>query len=147
LFLNDAFELQQLTTYPELNGVSWSTLDPRFRDHILNRTIRCITILKDTHPQIKYDVFERLNTGSVKLNPQELRHGINYGALMSLLDELVKDEVWKQLAGIKKDTRMRGTELILRYLAFRHGSTPYKKPLTSFLDAFAEKARNISEET
>lgn len=71
-FMNDAFELQGLSTYPELNGFDWTSLDPRFRDHISNRTIRCITILKDTHPQIKFDVFERLNTGSVKLNAQEL---------------------------------------------------------------------------
>src|SRR4051812_5759464 len=29
LFLNDAYELQGLTTYPELNGCAWSNLDPR----------------------------------------------------------------------------------------------------------------------
>jgi hypothetical protein len=100
LFLNDAFELQGLTTYPELNGQTWSSLDPRFRDHISNRTIRCITILKDTHPQIKFDVFERLNTGSVNLNAQELRHGLNHGALMKTLDALVKNEKWRKAVGI-----------------------------------------------
>ncbi|MBY3466240.1 DUF262 domain-containing protein [Rhizobium laguerreae] len=96
LFINDAFQLEGLTTYPELNGLSWSTLDPRFRDHILNRTLRCITILRDTHPQIKFDVFERLNTGSVHLNSQELRHGINFGHLVEQLDELTKNEKWKK---------------------------------------------------
>ena len=102
LFLNDGFELQGLTTYPELNGLSWSTLDPRFRDHINNRTIRCITILRETHPQIKFDVFERLNTGSVKLNAQELRHGVNHGSLMESLDHLMKNEIWRKAAGIRK---------------------------------------------
>jgi hypothetical protein len=37
LFINDALELQGLTTYPELNGYTWSNLDPRFRDHVNNR--------------------------------------------------------------------------------------------------------------
>jgi hypothetical protein len=41
LYLNDGFELQGLTTYPELNGYTWSSLDLRFRDHINNRTLRC----------------------------------------------------------------------------------------------------------
>ncbi|MBY2965552.1 DUF262 domain-containing protein [Rhizobium leguminosarum] len=147
LFLNDAFELQGLTTYPELNGYTWAQLDPRFRDHINNRTIRCITILKDTHPQIKFDVFERLNTGSVKLNSQELRHGVNHGSLMREVDALVKDETWKSLTGIKSDKRMKGAELVLRYFAFRHSRHSYSKPLSGFLDTFSTANRHMNEET
>ncbi|MEH6692772.1 MAG: DUF262 domain-containing protein [Pseudorhizobium pelagicum] len=145
LFLNDAFDLQGLTTYPELNGYTWAQLDPRFRDHINNRTIRCITILKDTHPQIKFDVFERLNTGSVKLNGQELRHGVNHGSLMKRVDHLVKNDTWKKLSGIKSDKRMKGAELILRYLAFRHARDAYSKPLSGFLDTFTTSHRNVPE--
>lgn len=144
LFLNDGFELQGLATYPELNGQSWSTLDPRFRDHINNRTIRCITILRETHPQIKFDVFERINTGSVKLNAQELRHGINHGPLMTALDVLAKNDKWRTAVGIRKDTRMKGAELILRYFAFRHDRASYAKPLSSFLDQFSGKHRLIA---
>lgn len=146
LFINDAFELQGLSTYPELNGQSWSTLDPRFRDHLSNRTIRCITILKDTHPQIKFDVFERLNTGSVKLNAQELRHGLNHGELMRKLDALSKNEFWRRSVGIRSDKRMKGAELILRFFAFRYDLKEYKKPLSSFLDQFSTKNRSIPED-
>jgi uncharacterized protein with ParB-like and HNH nuclease domain len=146
LFMNDAFELQGLTTYPELNSLSWSRLDPRFRDHISNRTIRCITILKETHPQIKFDVFERLNTGSVKLNSQELRHGLSYGFLIKQLDELTKPEKWRKAVGIRNDKRMKGAELVLRYFAFRHDRKNYAKPLSGFLDQFSGKHKNISEE-
>lgn len=146
LFLNDGFPLQGLTTYPELNNYSWSQLDPRFRDHINNRTIRCITILKDTHPQIKFDVFERLNTGSVKLNGQELRHGINHGPLMEGIDDLTKNETWKRLSGIKQDKRMKGAELILRFFAMRYNREKYEKPLSSFLDAFSATNKSISDQ-
>lgn len=147
LYLNDAFELQGLTTYPELNGCTWSNLDPRFRDHINNRTIRCIIILKDTHPQIKFDVFERLNTGSVKLNSQELRHGLNHGNFMKALDELTKNKKWRQAAGLRSDKRMKGAELILRYFAFRHDRKNYSKPLSSFLDQFSSRHKALDEKT
>ena len=146
LFMNDAFELQGLTTYPELNGYTWSALDPRFRDHIINRTIRCITILKDTHPQIKFDVFERLNTGSVKLNAQELRHGLNHGELMKMIDSLTKYEKWKRAVGIRSDKRMKGAELILRYFALRDNRTNYQKPLSSFLDQYSTNAKSMTAE-
>lgn len=54
LFLNNEFPLTGLSTYPELDGLTYNDLDPRFQRHILNRTIRCIAILKETHPQIKF---------------------------------------------------------------------------------------------
>ncbi len=145
LFLADKFPLQGLTAYPELDGFTFSELDPRFRRHIQNRTIRCIVILKDTHPQIKFDVFERLNTGSVKLNAQELRHGIHSGRLMALLEELGRSEQWRTATGISKDKRMKSEELILRFFALSDNWRNYEQPLSGFLTKFSEKQRNLSK--
>jgi hypothetical protein len=138
LFLNEEFALQGLTAYPELDGFRFSELDPRLKRHIQNRTIRCIVILKDTHPQIKFDVFERLNTGSVKLNQQELRHGIYHGELMEMAQELGKLKLWKDLSGIKIDKRMKSEELILRFMALADNWRNYQKPLSGFISNFAE---------
>ncbi len=142
LFLSNGFKLRGLKAFPDLNGLYFRDLDPRFRSHIENRTLRCITILKETHPQIKFDVFERLNTGAVQLNPQELRHGLYHGDLMSKLDELGHSEVWQSLSGIKDDKRMRGAELILRFLALTFDLEKYEKPLAGFLNSFAQLNRS-----
>ncbi len=144
LFLDNRFKLQGLTAFPDLNGLRFRDLDPRFRNHIINRTLRCITILKETHPQIKFDVFERLNTGSVQLNAQELRHGLYHGPLMELLDKLGEDKLWKSLTGIKADKRMRGSELILRFLALSFDLDKYEKPLADFLNRFARENKNAA---
>jgi hypothetical protein len=142
LFIENQFPLRGLRAYPDLNGLRFRELDPRFQRHIENRTLRCITILKETHAQIKFDVFERLNTGAVQLNPQELRHGLYHGDLMERLDELGKYEPWQELSGIRDDKRMRGAELILRFLALSNSLRAYKKPLASFLNQFASENRN-----
>lgn len=142
LFLENGFRLRGLTAFPDLNGLLFRELDPRIRSHIENRTLRCITILKETHPQIKFDVFERLNTGAVQLNAQELRHGLYHGALMELLDELGKNSTWRSLTGFGSDKRMRGAELILRFLALAFDLDHYEKPLATFLNKFAQKNRN-----
>ena len=147
LYLEDDFELSGLSAYPELEGHKFTQLDPRFRRHILNRTLRCITILKETHPQIKFDVFERINTGAVKLNPQEVRHGVYHGNLIKLVDELSNENIWKQISGHKNDNRMRGSELVLRYLALTYDLPNYKKPLSNFLNNFCEKNKNLDEKT
>lgn len=146
LFLEDDFQLKGLTAYPELEGFYFSELDPRFQRHIINRTIRCIVILKDTHPQIKFDVFERLNTGSVKLNPQELRHGIYNGSLMDLIEKISKDKIWQSISGTKQNKRMKGDELILRFFSLSEEWRSYSKPLNSFLNNYAELNRELTEE-
>lgn len=143
LFIEDGFELQGLTAYPELEGNLFSSLDPRFRRHILNRTLRCITILKETHPQIKIDVFERINTGAVQLNPQEIRHGIYHGPLFIMIDEVSEEKVWKDLTGIKNDTRMKNNELILRAFALSYSDVQYRKPLKRFLNEFSSNYKDI----
>ncbi len=146
LFLKDEFDLKGLSAYPELEGLRFSELDPRFQRHILNRTIRCIVILKDTHPQIKFDVFERLNTGSVKLNAHELRHGINSGPFMTLVDELAKTPLFKELTLTKLDKRMKAEELVLRYFTLVDNWRTYTKPLVAFLNQYTESNRYLSKE-
>lgn len=147
LFLNDEFDLKGLSAYPELEGLLFSELDPRFQRHILNRTLRCICILKDTHPQIKFDVFERLNTGSVKLSAHELRHGLYMGPLMRKIEELASNAVFKKLTMNEKDKRMKADELIVRYFAFSTGWRDYSKPLDDFLNKYCEHNKNLDNST
>jgi uncharacterized protein with ParB-like and HNH nuclease domain len=147
LYLNDEFPLTGLATYPELDGFKYSELDPRFQRHIKNRTIRCIVILKDTHPQIKFDVFERLNTGSVKLNPQELRHGIYNGPLIDTIEKLSNISTYKKATSTTNDKRMKGEEMILRYFALQSDWQNYEKPMTTYLNTYAETNRFFNQQT
>lgn len=145
LYLNDEYDLKGLSAYPELEGLFYSDLDPRFQRHILNRTLRCICILKDTHPQIKFDVFERLNTGSVKLSAHELRHGLYMGTLMKKIEALSSNSVFKKLTMTENDKRMKADELVLRFFAFSSGWQDYAKPLADFLNKYCEHNKNLGE--
>jgi hypothetical protein len=75
-----------------------------------------------------------LNTSAVKLNAQELRHGLNHGSMMKFLDDSSRNEKWRKAVGIRRDKRMKGAELILRYFAFKRNRDRYEKPLASFRD-------------
>lgn len=144
-FVRNQFELKGLTAYPELEGSKFYDLDPRFQRHILNRTLRCILIAKDTHPQIKFDVFERLNSGSVKLTSQELRHGIYHGSFMKLINSLGKNKDWRSLINQGTDKRMKGEELIIRFFSFHYNLSQYKKPLANFMNEFCEANKEITD--
>ena len=143
-YINNEFPLKGLTAYPELEGSRFHELDPRFQRHIQNRTLRCIVILKDTHPQVKFDVFERLNSGATKLTPQELRHGLYFGDLMSLATKTVKDSGFLSDLEIKNDKRMKAEELVLRFWALSESYNSYKKPLASFINDFSDRNRKLT---
>lgn len=144
-FLKNEFALKGLTAYPELDGSRFHELDSRIQRHIKNRTLRCIVILKDTHPQVKFDVFERLNTGAVKLTPQELRHGLYYGDLINLATTVAQASNFSAHLDIKKDKRMKAEELILRFWALSENYSNYRKPLAGFINSFADQHRSITK--
>lgn len=145
-FLEDAYTLVGLTSYPELTGLKYSQLDKRFQRHIGNRVLRCTVILKETHPQVKFDVFERLNSGAVALTRQELRHGLYYGSLLKAAAAVAKELKLDAHFGGRKDKRMKAEELVIRYWALSEGIGAYEKPLASFITNYAEMNRNPSDD-
>lgn len=142
-FMRDEFALSGLTSYPELVGLKYTELDKRFQRHISNRVLRCTAILKDTHPQVKFDVFERLNSGAVALTRQELRHGLYYGPLLKKASEVASDLQLERHLGMRHDKRMKAEELVVRFWALSEGLGGYEKPLATFLSTFSEENRSI----
>ena len=145
-FLEDDFTLVGLTSYPELAGLGYSKLDKRIQRHISNRVLRCTVILKETHPQVKFDVFERLNSGAVALTRQELRHGLYFGSLLKRAASVAKQLKLENHFSSRKDKRMKAEELVIRYWALSEGIGAYEKPLASFISNYAETNRNPSED-
>ena len=67
-----------------------------------------------------YQIFERINTSSKTLNPQEIRNCVYQGKLNTLLFELNQYDKWRTLFGsANEDSRMLDIELILRYFTLR----------------------------
>jgi len=140
--------LKGLTVFAELNGKKYSELPENLQDQIRFFSLRTITFKRESDPSIKFEVFERLNTGSVSLNDQELRNCIYRGEFNKLLKELAEDPDFMYLLGLTKpDKRMNDIELVLRFAAFYHATyLNYKSPMKNFLNVEADKYRNISRE-
>src|SRR5690606_17384032 len=109
------------------------------------RVLRCTVILKETHPQVKFDVFERLNSGAVALTRQELRHGLYYGKLLKAASDIANIRKLEKHFGKRRDKRVKAEELVLRYWALSEGINTYEKPLATFISNYAEENRNADE--
>lgn len=142
----EVFRLGGLKVFPELKNKTFSDLDESLQDKIRYYQIRAITILHDSDADLRFEIFERLNTGAVPLNDMELRNCINRGSYMQLLKELAADPDFKQLLGFREsDTRMRDVELVLRFASFYHATyLRYKSPMRHFFNRDMEAYKNIT---
>jgi len=141
------FKLTGLKVFTELNRKSFKEIDEELQDKIRYCKIRTITFRRESEADLKFEIFERLNTGAVSLNDQELRNCIYRGLYNKLLKELSKDADFMYLLGLKKpDKRMKDIELVLRFAAFYHFTyLKYKPPMRKFLNNDMEKYQDISE--
>ena len=117
------------------------------QDKILNRGLSVIRILTESHKDIKFEIFQRLNRGSVKLNEQELRNCIYRGNFNDLIKELINNKDFLRLQGLQNPhKRMIDAERILRFFAFCDKSERnYKSPSKQFLNNYIETKRNLTE--
>ncbi len=140
-FLRGEFALTGLPVLKELDGKKHEDLAPRDRRRLENRTIRCIVITEDSHPDIKFDVFERLNTGAAMLTAQELRNSVYRGSFNDSLKKIARDDYFTSLVGTSSNKRMELEELLLRFFALMADLEGYKPPLRQFLNTHMRKNR------
>lgn len=146
-YRSGTFKLTGLQVLSSLNGKRWADLSPRQTRIIDGRTIRCIVISAKSDPNIRFEVFERLNTGGVPLNDQELRNCVYRGNLNRVLNTLAHLPEWLALLKRKEpDVRLRHHELILRYFAVKSAIYDYKPPLKRVLNDFMRDKRYASED-
>ena len=92
-----------------------------------------------------YMVFERLNTGGIKLAPQEIRACVYHGELNKCLTKLAENETWKQIYAAD-NKRLKSQELILRYFALLENYKDFKRGLKGFLNTYMETNKNPGDE-
>ncbi|HEY9825944.1 MAG TPA: DUF262 domain-containing protein [Stenomitos sp.] len=132
-FFDNKYRLIGLETLGELDGYKYEDLPPFLIRRLEERTIKCLRIDSTVDEQVKYDIFERLNSGSVKLEAQELRNAVSRGPFNDLIKELAKRDSFRTLLQINNDSpeinskvkKMEDVELVLRFFAL--GNENYRK--------------------
>jgi hypothetical protein len=94
---------------------------------------------------MKFEVFERLNTGGISLNAQELRNSLYRGSLNAEIKDLVTIPSFRKCIGTRSPRkRMVDEELVLRFLALRDRLHRYRPPLKRVLNEYMNENRNAS---
>ena len=168
-FYNNEFALEGLEVWSELNGKTYNQLPIRIKEGLDRRYLSSIIMLKESSRdsfevnRLKRMVFERLNTGGLKLSAQESRNAIFGGPFNELCKELAKNKDFRTVWGFKKNNpqislfdeddintntdtlHMKDAELVLRFFAFRQLSY-FDGNLNTFLDLYLDNANSYSED-
>lgn len=152
-YLNGEFKLNGLQYLKHSNGKLFSELDPKYKTRITTTTLTANVIDSRTPPQVKYDIFRRINTGGVPLNAQEIRNSASKPKMRKFLSDLVASEEFQRVTNGKiSDLRMEAQELVIRFIAFYDAFDPesnkvkYKKSMETFIDEAFEKLNNSTED-
>lgn len=143
------FKLQKLKILKDLNGKSFAELDQPLKIALRRYGVSIIKIANTTDENVKFEIFERLNTGAVTLSPQELRNCIYRGPLNELTKDLsVHDSFTRVLALQDRPQRMVDCEMVLRFFAFNERThLNYNGKMKSFMNEFMRSNQHLSLET
>jgi hypothetical protein len=152
-FFKGKLELAGLKVFSDINNKTFEDLPPRLQSVIKTRpTLRAIIILRQSDEDVKFEVFQRLNTGGVTLNPQEIRNSTYPGPLNDLILELSENKQYHRILGIKSKSRsliyqeMRDAEFVLRFFTFRDIWQDFKGSMKRLMDKFMSDNQHISSE-
>ena len=132
-----------------LEGKNYNEIGRRYQRRIEETQVTVYLIEKGTPPEVKYNIFKRINTGGLPMSPQEIRHALNPGKATKFLAKLARSHEFEQVTNLSdpRKMRMEDREFILGSVAFM--LTSYKNYQSETRDLFLTKAlskiNNMSE--
>lgn len=124
-------ELKKLTLcdlefLTDFNGKTFDDLERIHQRRINETQVTVYTIDPGTPPDVKSNIFKRINTGGLPLSAQEIRHALNVGSATELLVRLSKSETFLKATNRSiQGKRRTDQECILRFMAFT--LSPYRQ--------------------
>lgn len=141
-------KLEGLQFLKNFDGFTFSQLARPEVKRIKSLKITMNTLRKGTPLDVKYIIFQRVNTAGVPLTPQEMRHALNQGPAAIFIKELADMESFKKATNYSVESkRMQDRDFVNRFIAFFIGYHDYMGDLDMFLnDKMGELNKMTSEQ-
>jgi len=118
-FVDKSLKLSDLEFHKDLNGASFDDMPRVYTRRMLETQVTTYIINPGAPINLKYNIFKRINTGGLRLEPQEIRHALYQGYATTYVKELSDLQLFKEATGYSIRTeRMLDREFILRFIAF-----------------------------
>ncbi len=142
-------KLQDLQYLTDFNGKTFDELPRQYIRRIKEAPIVAFCVEKGTPEGIIYNIFQRINTGGLKLTPQEIRNAMYHGKSTELAKKLCASSEFLEttMYAVKPD-RMADQEYAIRFMAFTEldYSVEYQDDIDAFLIKAMKKVNAYNEE-
>lgn len=144
-FIYGDLALGELDKLPLASGLSFRDLPESRQRKFKNRSIRGIVLNEHADEQARFDLFERINTGSKVANKAEVRRGALSGPFLDLVIELAKEPLFMELTPVsdKQVKEREREELVTRFYAYGDGLEDYADEVSPFLFAYSRKMNRL----
>ncbi|MDM8530747.1 DUF262 domain-containing protein [Anaerolineales bacterium HSG25] len=140
--LDDQLKLTKLDELSSFNGKFFHELPQTIQLQFLLKPIKVTTLSDKSNKKVRFDLFERLNTGGVKLTSQEIRAAVYRGQFNEMFEELADKSIFRAVVKIAPAKENDGTpqETVLRFFAYYHEYQNFTGSVKGFLNNYMEKA-------
>src|SRR5690606_34938227 len=124
-----------------INGLTFDQLPKSLQMMFMTRPIR-VTVLNDRSDfEVRYDLFERLNTGGVTLHPQEIRNCVFIGKFNDFVGRLSQYPSFRSVVKTtpKKELTGNHEELVLKFFAYFEDRDNFVHGVKEFLNEYMKK--------
>lgn len=133
--------LDGLRKLSQLNGATLAELPAPVRTGFLNRAVRVTTLNDRSDYDVRFDLFERLNTGGVTLHAQEIRNIVYRGEFKNNLRRLSTNEDLRAVLKLPRGTgdaqaSAQYEEAVLRFFAYLDRYREFGHLVTQFLNSY-----------
>lgn len=138
-------KLKGLEFLRQLNGMKFDELPRSLQRQIEETQITAYIINDGTPEEVKFNIFQRINTGGLTLNSQEIRHALNQGIPATFVAELAELEEFKTATDeALKPKRMLDREFVTRFLAFYlHPHNEYVPDLDTYMNSAMSELKKM----
>ncbi len=132
-------KIEKLSTIAEC---CFSDLPEDIRSALEDRPVKVVVLNDKSDLQVRFDLFERLNTGGIKLTDQEVRECVYRGVFMDCIVELASYTDFRTVIRLPEAKLKDGTpeDFVLRFFAFLENYEDFEHSVTDFLNEFAGRA-------
>ena len=142
LNVGPALALSELNKLTAFEGLRYEDFPQSLQLHFKTRPLKVITLNDKSDKIVRYDLFERVNTGGVALSGQEIRECVYQGKFADELERLAQNQDFRAVLKLTplQQRDKTGEECVLRFFAFLDRYKKFSHSVTDFLNNYMSDA-------